>query len=168
MKSLIVTGFFLLFSSTALAVRPVHSCSGNLSVERNSSNFLVLRQNSREIGALRIRHQLTGGLFNLENSLLVVYGLPNQANPAHPQTTYLTLYSLDRKRPRMRRLLSEVFGSRILEIGFTEDNKSVYVNTRLGHGLIDIRNKDVAWFSLSEELDVKLQECSAENRARAF
>ncbi|MDT6964454.1 hypothetical protein QTN24_23350 [Cupriavidus sp. SZY C1] len=168
MKAIIIAGMFLVLSSTALAQRPVHSCAGDLSVEGNRNKLLILREDSRKIATAKSKHQLDGGLFNLDNSLLVVYGLPNQVDRIHPQTTRLTVFSIEKGKPRMRRIFGETFGSGILEIGFTQDNKSIYVSTRLGHGLIDIRNKDVAWFSLSEELDVKLQECPPDNATKAF
>ena len=161
MRRLIIAGMLALCCKMALADPRIVSCFENFSVERRSDRLLVVRQGNRDIGFARTKHQLDGGNFNRENSLLAVYGLPDRADVVNPQATMLAVYALPKKGKRsMRKIYAGMFGSRVYEVSFSVDNRHIVVATRFGYVTIDMRTKK-STFQMTDEIDLELQECGS-------
>ncbi len=116
-------------SNYCIADTRIISCHDSYLAEKKATTSVVVSHGLRPIGLAKIDHHLGDGAFNFDNSILVIYGLPNNVNIDYPQTTRLTIYSL-KNGPRA--IFSETYGSGVDAVAFSAGKKYIIVSTRFG------------------------------------
>ncbi|HDR9190698.1 hypothetical protein QZM46_32175 [Burkholderia vietnamiensis] len=67
----------ILFSARATAGAVVESCDSLFSA-KNSRGSLIIERAGKVVGVSKIDHEIDGGAFSDDDSLLIVYGLPKR------------------------------------------------------------------------------------------
>lgn len=161
MRSFLYAVVIFFVSKYSIADTRIISCLDSYSAEKETTTSVVVSHGSRPIGVARIDHQLDGGAFNLDNSMLVTYGLPNDANVDYPQTTRLTIYAL-KNRPRA--IFNDTYGSGVDAVAFSADEKYIIVSTRFGQSIINLVKRKSKSFDVTHEFDMQLQECKSDKK----
>lgn len=78
MRKFLCTVAIIFVSKNSIADTRIISCLGFYSAEKKAATSVVVSHGLRPIGVARIDHQLDGGAFNLDNSILVTYGLASK------------------------------------------------------------------------------------------
>lgn len=156
MRSFLCAAVIFFVSNYCMADTRIISCLDSYSAETKATTSVVVSHGFRPIGVAKIDHHLGGGAFNLDNSILVIYGLPNNVNIDYPQTTRLAIYSL-KNGPRA--IFSETYGSGVDAVAFSADKKYIIVSTRLGQSLVNVAKRKSKSFDANYEFNMQLQEC---------
>lgn len=152
----VLCALLLFASGYSIANTRITSCLDSYLAENKTASFMLVSREQRPVGSVEIDHQLDGGLFSLDNSILAVYGLPLNANVDHPQAMRLTIYSL---KNGLHAIFKETYGSGVVAIAFSADGKYLIASTRLGQSLIDITERKSKSFDAAHEFKIVLQEC---------
>lgn len=155
--------FFLLASGNLLASDLIKSCDGEFTAALKTKTTVLIKSKGKPVGYAKIDHQLDGGVFSLDNSFFVAYGIPNVVDRRYPQVRKLTIYSI-KKSPAI--VFMDVYGGGIFSAKFSADGENLVVDHRYGTSIIDVKMRKLRNFDLSREVTVPLQECVSENSAR--
>ncbi|WP_224082174.1 hypothetical protein [Cupriavidus laharis] len=118
--------------------------------------ILSVKKNNRGMWKTKINHNIIGGVFDLNNSLFVIYGLPDAVDLANPQAMRLSIYALNRSP---RKIMSRTYGGGVFEVSISQNHDFVLVNGRFDLDLINNKTKMVKSFNLLSEPDFEKQEC---------
>jgi len=150
--------FFIFFLSNARA-DAIQSCDGELlaHVDDSRPGVVIFEKKGQEIGSAGIDHDIVGGEFNLENSLLVVYGAPKKLDLTAPQGEYLSVYSI---LPHPHMIMKKSFGGGIYDVAFGVGGKSIYVASRFGFEITDAKKNLWKYFDPLSEPNFERQRCN--------
>ncbi|WP_250452826.1 hypothetical protein [Caballeronia sp. ATUFL_M2_KS44] len=145
-KSAIKTrSIFFLFSMFVGAAKAemVSSCHGKYSAKIGEHGSMAVEQSGKVIGSIMLDHAIDGGTFSLDDSYLIVFGLPREANVRYAQVTHISLYSL---RPRFRLIVKSRYGGGVYIASFDSGQKVTVVENQVGVNVINIKTKDTQSF----------------------
>lgn len=149
----------LLVLVVATNAETVESCDGKFSARASKSGLLIVERAGKRLWARQLNHEVEGGIFNSDNSMLVLYGLPRAIDVVHPQGTRLTVFSI---RSRPRELFQRTYGGGIFEIAFGNGNDEghLFLNSRFAIEIINLKTETVESFDLLSEPAFDRQVCN--------
>jgi hypothetical protein len=138
----------------------VKSCDGQLTAEIGGSHrgTILIKHGAEKLGVVKIDHDIVGGLFDLKNNLLVVHGMPNKINQKSPQAEFLSIYRL---KPRPRMVMERTYGGGIYEIAVSADDSSIFVASRYGFDIINLRSGKIESSDPLSEPKFLKQQCES-------
>ncbi|WP_143746448.1 hypothetical protein [Caballeronia catudaia] len=146
---------FWLNSASADAIK---SCSDDYSIAIGlHSNVIRVSKEGKVFAVAKSDHDIVGGVFSLDDSYLVVYGLPAKVDRRSPQAEILSIYST---HPRLHLIMKRTYGGGIYDIGFGVNQRSIFVNSRFGFEIIDFQRKKVRSFDLMSEPQFTKEFCA--------
>lgn len=57
---------------------------------------MAVLRGGRHVGAMKIDHSIDGGVFSLDDSVLIIFGLPFAMDRRFPQVSYPSIYLIGR------------------------------------------------------------------------
>jgi hypothetical protein len=134
-----------LWSASTMAEAVVKSCDATFSAASNNHGSMIIENNGKITGKVRLDHDIDGGVFSLDDSLLVVYGLPKRVSRKYPQATRLSVYKVS---PRPTLVMNEMYGGGVYDALFSDNQKFVVVENQYGVDVLDlIRRKSKSFDS---------------------
>ncbi|WP_124605697.1 hypothetical protein [Burkholderia sp. Bp9142] len=155
MRKCVAFILFALLLSDACA-KVVRSCDGRYSAQILGPSELVVKRGGRKVGIVKIDHHIEGGAFSLDGRSLIVYGMPNKVDLRGPQATFISIYIL---KPTLRAIMKRTYGGGIYDVAIGSDQKSIFVSSRFGFDVIDIRNMKISSFDPISEPQFSRQKC---------
>jgi hypothetical protein len=152
----IFLGIIIIILSINCDAAKVFSCYGEYLANDRAHRILVVRQKGKIIGSLRIEHAVNGGVFSLDNSTLIVFGVPLRVDVRAPQVTWLSIVSL---KPKVSVIRKEVFGGGVYEAAFSSRKEFIVVNNQFGIEIINIKNGVSKSFDATYIPPFSMQEC---------
>ncbi|WP_126283217.1 hypothetical protein [Burkholderia stagnalis] len=134
----------------------VTSCDGDYVAKIGGRREVVVSRGGRRVAAAKVDHHINGGAFSLDDSVLVVFGLPFSADPRSPQVAHLSIYFIGKN---MRLAEKEVYGGGVYDAAFSEDRKSIVVNGQFGVDVIDVERGQVHTFDAAHVPKFEFQKC---------
>lgn len=134
----------------------VTSCDGNYLAKINNRHEMVVERGGQRVGAMKIDHAIDGGVFSFDDSILIIFGLPNKIDVRSPQVTHLSVYSI---RPRISLMEGEVYGGGVYDASFSSDQKFVVVNNQFGVDVLNIEKRKAQSFGATYVPEFKTQQC---------
>ncbi|MGY4728480.1 hypothetical protein [Burkholderia pyrrocinia] len=149
--------FFLLtiFLSVARA-QVVRSCDGRYSAEAAGRTEMLIKRDGKKMGMVKIDHDIDAGVFSLDERSLVVYGMPSKIDLRSPQAEFLSIYLL---RPKLRMIMKRTYGGGVYDVAIGSDQKSIFVSSRFGFDVIDIRDMKIKSYDPISEPSFPRQQC---------
>jgi len=131
------TLFFLMsiWPILSMSATTIKSCDTEFTAIIAIPGVMQLKRNEKEIRKIPVDHNIDGGSFSSDDSLLVIFGTPIKINRNYPQVTHLSLYRL---RPQPTLLMREVYGGGVYDARFSSDQRFVLVENQFGADVLDI------------------------------
>ncbi len=148
--------FLMIFLGNACAA-VVSSCDGNYLAMDDVRGQVTIKHDGRNIGLAKIDHAIRGGVFSLDGSMLVVFGLPTKIDANYPQVTHLSIFSV---KPKMQLIEREVYGGGVYDAAFSVDKNFIVVENQFGVDVINLRKKKAQSFDAAYIPQFKTQQCS--------
>lgn len=82
---------FSILISVNVEAHVVSSCDGVYSASIGAGGGLVIQQAGRYLGVVKTDHSVDGGLFSLDDSILIAFGLPTEIDARSPKITRLSV-----------------------------------------------------------------------------
>jgi hypothetical protein len=157
MRSLIFLFVLVFFSNASYGAHPeIFSCNRQYSLKSGNPGELILERGKSRGIKIKLNHEIYGGAIDTATSMFVVYGSPYDLNNSNPQLMVVSIYrNLSKPKLFMRRKL----GGGIYSANFSDDHKSIVVNTRFGDFVANIKNRKTELLSPSEPAAIKIAEC---------
>ncbi|WP_143037262.1 hypothetical protein [Paraburkholderia tuberum] len=156
MKKYLFLFFLMIFLGNACAA-VVSSCDGNYLAMDDVRGQVTIKHDGRNIGLAKIDHAIRGGVFSLDGSMLVVFGLPTKIDANYPQVTHLSIFSV---KPKMQLIEREVYGGGVYDAAFSVDKNFIVVENQFGVDVINLRKKKAQSFDAAYIPQFKTQQCS--------
>lgn len=157
MKRYLLILIFFIFSQVKADVT-IKSCDGEYNARIVRQGTMLVERGNSIIASMKIDHDISGGSFSLDHSLLVVYGLPNKIDIRYPQTIHLSLYSINAQSHTV--LMNEVYGGGVYGTSFSTDQHFISVDTQSGIDVLNLKTKTNKLYDPSHVLDFPTQHCS--------
>ncbi|WP_124585375.1 hypothetical protein [Burkholderia contaminans] len=109
---------------------------------------------------VKINHHIDGGVFSLDGRSLVVYGMPNKIDLRDPQAQFVTVYDLN---PNLRMIFRRTYGGGVYEVAIGSGKKTIFVSSRFGFSVVDIRNIKIKSYDPISEPRFSRQKCKLGN-----
>jgi patatin-like phospholipase/acyl hydrolase len=139
-----------------MAAVTIKSCDTEISARIAAPGIMYLERSGRNIGKTSIDHNIDGGVFSSDGSLLIVFGIPNRVNREYPQVTHLSLYRL---QPNPALLMREVYGGGVYDAEFSEGQRFVLVENQFGVDVLDFLKRKSKSFELMYSPPFLTQKC---------
>lgn len=145
-------------------------CVGNVSAEIVSScdrrylatdvahDRIEIKKDGKNVGSVNVGHAIQGGVFSLDGSMLVVFGVPKKLDVNYPQVTYLSVLLL---KPKTRIIDNQVYGGSVYDAAFSVDKKYIVVNNQFGVDVIDLAEMRSHSFDIAYLPKFGIQKCRA-------
>ena len=159
MKRSLIFSQFLFWTELAAAGVTIRSCDETYTAKIDVRGTLVIKRDTRIVNSIKIDHDVLGGVFSLDNSLLIVYGAPNKIDPVYPQVTHLSLYAVGEHR---RTLVKEVYGGGVYGVAFSTDQRFASVENQFGIDVLNVRAKTTQSFDPTYVVGFSTQQCPTE------
>jgi hypothetical protein len=161
MKRRPIIFLLILWAGMARAGVIVKSCDGEYTARIDHSGTMLVERGKLTVKYIKIDHDISGGVFSRDDSLLIVYGLPNKIDARYPQTTRLSLYAVS-MQPHA--IMKEVYGGGIYGVAFSTDQRFVFVENKFGMDVLDVLNKTAKSFDSSHVLGFSTQSCAGADK----
>ncbi|MCU9956992.1 hypothetical protein OEJ37_26890 [Burkholderia sp. BKH01] len=145
----------VIFLSDARA-QVVRSCDGRYSAQATGRAEMLVRRDGKKIGVTKIDHGIDAGAFSLDGKSLIVYGMPIKIDLRSPQAEFISIYSL---RPKLRMIMKRTYGGGIYDAAIGSDQKSIFVSSRFGFDVVDIKDMKIESFDPVSEPRFSRQKC---------
>ncbi|AJX14348.1 hypothetical protein [Burkholderia ubonensis] len=145
----------LLWVGSAAAEIEVKSCD-NMFSAKSSHGSIVVERAGKVVGTAKIDHDIDGGVFSLDDSLMIVYGVPKKISRQYPQRTILSVYRIF---PHPAVIMSEVYGGGVYDASFSDSQKFVVVDNQFGIDVLDVIHKKSKSFDSAYNPDFSTQKC---------
>ncbi|WP_250452825.1 hypothetical protein [Caballeronia sp. ATUFL_M2_KS44] len=155
MNKILVSFLLWIFVGGAKA-EIVISCDGKYSAKVGDHGSMVIKRSKRIVGSIPLDHAIDGGTFSLDNSYVVVFGLPNEAHVRYAQATQLSLYSV---RPRISLVKKSVYGGGVYSAAFDGSQRFIVVENQFGVDVINIKRKSTRSFDAAYVPQFRMQRC---------
>ncbi|WP_157259214.1 hypothetical protein [Burkholderia ubonensis] len=110
------------------------------------------------VGTAKIDHDIDGGVFSLDDSLMIVYGVPKKISRQYPQKTILSVYRIF---PRPTVIMSEVYGGGVYDASFSDSQKFIVVDNQFGIDVLDVIREKSKSFDSTYTPDFSIQKCES-------
>ncbi|WP_157381419.1 hypothetical protein [Burkholderia ubonensis] len=147
----------LLWAGRAGAEIEVKSCD-NMFSAKSSRGSMVIEHAGKVVGTAKIDHDIDGGAFSLDDSLMIVYGVPKKISRRYPQRTILSVYRIF---PHPAVIMSEVYGGGVYGASFSDSQKFVVVSSQFGIDVLDVIRKKSKSFDPTYTPDFSTQKCES-------
>ncbi|WP_157655332.1 hypothetical protein [Burkholderia ubonensis] len=147
----------LLWVGSAAAEIEVKSCD-NMFSAKSSHGSIVVERAGKVVGTAKIDHDIDGGVFSLDDSLMIVYGVPKKINRQYPQRTILSVYRIF---PHPAVIMSEVYGGGVYGASFSDSQNFVIVDNQFGIDVLDVIHKKSKSFDPAYTPDFSTQKCES-------
>ncbi|WP_338340233.1 hypothetical protein [Burkholderia vietnamiensis] len=144
----------ILFSARATAGAVVESCDSLFSA-KNSRGSLIIERAGKVVGVSKIDHEIDGGAFSDDDSLLIIYGLPKNISRRGPQRTLLSVFRVR----RASRFIKEEYGGRVYSVSFGIDRRMVVVDSGFGVDVIDLVKRTSTFYDQGYTPNFALRKC---------
>ncbi|UVE69135.1 hypothetical protein L2Y90_20500 [Burkholderia pyrrocinia] len=149
--------FFLLTILLSVArAQVVRSCDGRYSAEVADRAEMIIKRDGRKIGVVKIDHNIDSGVFSLDERSFVVYGMPSKIDHRSPQAEFISIYLL---KPKLRMIMKRTYGGGVYDVAIGSDQKSIFVSSRFGFDVIDIRDMKIKSYDPISEPKFSRQQC---------
>lgn len=138
MRQLLIIFLFTFLPELATAGITIKSCDGTYTAKVDVLGTLVIQRDTRKVNLIKINHDVSGGVFSLDNSLVIVYGLPNKIDPAYPQVTHLSLCAVGEHR---RALVKAVYGGDVYGVTFSTSQRFASVENQFGVDILNVMGR---------------------------
>jgi hypothetical protein len=149
----------IIFMSDARSTMVV-SCDGRYSAQIFGRSDLLVKRDGRRIGVAKVNHHINGGVFSLDGRSLVIYGMPDKIDLRSPQAQFVSVYDLN---PRLRMIVRKMYGGGVYEVEIGYGNKEIFVSSRFGFDVMDIKNMKIKSYDLFSEPQFSRQKCKFGN-----
>lgn len=150
--------FLFLISLGDVNAEVVSSCDGRYLAADIVRGRITIEKDGKNVGSVNVGHAIHGGVFSLDDSMLVVFGLPKKLDVNYPQVTHLSVLSLKSKIKIIER---QVYGGGVYEVVFSADKKYIVVNNQFGVDVIDVEEKKSHSFDITYLPKFDVQHCHA-------
>ncbi|WP_155627894.1 hypothetical protein [Burkholderia vietnamiensis] len=154
MKRYIFLVVAILAAANAAAEVVVKSCDALFSA-KNSRGSLIIERAGKVVGISKIDHEIDGGAFSDDDSLLIVYGLPKNISRRGPQRTLLSVFRVR----RASRFIKEEYGSRVYNVSFGIDRRMVVVDSGFGVDVIDLVKRTSTFYDQGYMPNFAIKKC---------
>lgn len=161
MTRLLLIFLFIFGVNVAQAGISITSCDGAYAAKINASGVLVIKHGPHTVNSARIDHEISGGTFSLDNSLLVVYGFPTKIDRAYPQVTHLSLYAVGEHK---RALMKESYGGGVYGVAFSTGQHFVSVDNQYGVDILNVGTKTSQSFDPTYVVGFTTQQCAVKSK----
>lgn len=144
----------ILFSARATAGAVVESCDSLFSA-KNSRGSLIIERAGKVVGVSKIDHEIDGGAFSDDDSLLIIYGLPKNISRRGPQRTLLSVFRVR----RASRFIKEEYGGRVYSVSFGIDRRMVVVDSGFGVDVIDLVKRTSTFYDQGYTPNFAIRKC---------
>ncbi|WP_155836893.1 hypothetical protein [Paraburkholderia mimosarum] len=134
----------------------VSSCDGDYSARNDGRGQMIVEHDGRNIGSAHIGHAIDGGVFSLDNSILVLFGLPKKIDSRYPQVIHLSVYLV---KPKIHLIESEVYGGGVYDAAFSDDQNFIVVDNQFGVDVINLKERKAQSFDATYVPQFKTQQC---------
>ncbi|WGS46215.1 hypothetical protein LFL97_34865 [Burkholderia sp. JSH-S8] len=134
----------------------VTSCDGRYVAKIGDRHEMVVLRRGQRVATMKVDHHIDGGVFSLDDSVLVVFGLPFRVDPRSPQVAHLSIYFIGKN---IRLVEKEMYGGGVYDAAFRKDRKSIVVNSQFGVDVIDVERRQVHTFDAAHTPKFELQKC---------
>nr|WP_141661981.1 hypothetical protein [Burkholderia ambifaria] len=148
----------LLISLGDVSAEVVSSCDGRYLATDVVRGRMAIEKDGKNFGSAKVGHAIHGGVFSLDNSMLVVFGLPNKIDVSYPQVMHLSVFSLGSK---IEIIESQVYGGAVYDAAFSVDKKYIVVSNQFGVDVIDVVEKRSSSFDIAYLPKFDVQQCHA-------
>ncbi|MDR5800877.1 hypothetical protein [Caballeronia sp. LZ001] len=153
---------YLLLTLMAMFIGDVHativsSCDGGYSAKNHGRGRLIVEHGEKKIGSAHIDHAIDGGTFSLDDSILVLFGLPKKLDTHYPQVTHLSVYLV---KPEIHLIESAVYGGGVYDATFSEEQKFIVVRNQFGVDVINLKEPKAQSFEATYVPPFKTQQCA--------
>ncbi|WP_133303060.1 hypothetical protein [Cupriavidus lacunae] len=155
MTRLVAAILFLCFG-LAQAAPSIVSCDGLYVAKVDGAGVLVIDRSSRRFVSRRMDHNVSGGVFSLDNSLLILFGAPIAIDPNVPQVTRLSIIRIKR-RPLV--IMRQLYGGGVYDASFSLDQNFVSVENQFGVDVLDLAHKASKMLTPGDKVGFSTQEC---------
>ena len=145
----------LVLTKAATAEVVIKSCNSMYSVKSGRESIVVERA-GKVVGGAKIDHDIEGGVFSMDDSLIVVYGLPKKISKRYPQTTSLSVYKI---LPHPMIILKETYGGGVYDVVFSENQEFVVVANKFGVDVLSIVDKKSTSFGVDYVPKFRTRRC---------
>lgn len=156
MRGFFVIAILFLYFGFALAAPSIQSCDGLYAAKMDGNGVLLINHGFRRFASKRIDHNLSGGVFSLDNSILIVFGSPRNVNSKGPQVTRLSIISV-RRRPFV--IMRQIYGGGVYDAAFSSDQNFVSVENKFGIDVLDLTHKTSKMFAPTYRVGFSTQKC---------
>ncbi|MFL9877150.1 hypothetical protein PQR63_02055 [Herbaspirillum rhizosphaerae] len=160
MKRFLIIFIFSMWAELAMAGIIVTSCDGSHKAKINTKGALLVKSDKGIEKSIKMDHNISGGLFSLDNSLLIVYGLPDKIDPTYPQVMRLSVYRIGRHQ---RAIMNETYGGAIYKVAFSADQRFVLVENQFGIDVLNVAKKTAKSFDPAYVAEFSMQLCEAKS-----
>ncbi|WP_209937678.1 MULTISPECIES: hypothetical protein [Burkholderia] len=144
----------ILLSTSAMAETAIESCDALFSA-KSSHGLLIVERAGKVVGASKIDHEIDGGAFSNDDSLLIIYGLPRNVSGRSPQRTFLSIFRVN----RVSLFIKEEYESRVYDVSFSVDQRVAVVDSRFGVDVIDLVKRKSTFYDPTYTPDFATQKC---------
>lgn len=144
----------MILATSVTAETLIKSCDAVFSA-KSVNGSIVIKREGKIVGMSKIDHEVDGGVFSMDDSLLMVYGFPKNVSGKNPQRTILSIF----KVPRATLVGKEEYESRIYEVSFSDNQQIAVVDSRFGIDVIDLIKKKSTFYDPAYTPDFETQRC---------
>lgn len=144
----------ILLSAGVMAETAIESCDALFSA-KSSHGLLIIERAGQVVGTSKVGHEIEGGVFSNDDSLLIIYGLPRNVSRRSPQRTFLSIFRVN----RVSLLVKEEYESRVYGVSFSVDQRVAVVDSRFGVDVIDLVKRRSTFYGLAYTPDFATQKC---------
>jgi hypothetical protein len=155
MKKYFLLVFLVIFLVNVRAA-VVSSCDGRYLARDDGRGHVIMERDGKVIGSGRIDHAVNGGVFALDDSMLILFGLPIKTDARYPQVTHLSVY---RTKSKIRLVNREVYGGGVYVAAFSLDQKFIVVENQFGVDLINLEENKSQSFDVTYVPQFRTQKC---------
>ncbi|MDN7929662.1 hypothetical protein QZM52_00015 [Burkholderia metallica] len=156
MRQYIFAIFAIMLTAKAKSENQIKSCDAVFAA-KSSHGSIVIERAGKVVGAAKIDHEVEGGVFSMDDSLLIVYGFPKDLNIESPQGTVLSFLTI----PRATLVGRKEYGSRVYDVSFSDNQRVAVVDSRYGIDVIDLIKGDSKFYDPIYIPDFATQRCGA-------
>ncbi|MCA8036889.1 hypothetical protein LGM46_28365 [Burkholderia arboris] len=94
---------------------------------------------------MKIDHSIDGGVFSLDDYVLIIFGLPFAMDRRFPQVSYPSIYLIGRG---VRAVGEGFMGGGVYDAEFSGDRKFIVINIRFGVEVMDVEKEGTHSFDV--------------------
>ncbi|MBN3731512.1 hypothetical protein [Burkholderia sp. Tr-20390] len=147
----------MMLAANATAETMIKSCDALFSA-KSSHGSIVIERAGKVVGKSKIDHEVDGGVFSMDDSLLMVYGFPKKISRRNPQRTLLSILRV----PSATLVRREEYGSRVYGVLFSNNRRFVVVDSRLGIDVIDLIKRKSTFYDPTYTPNFATQKCGGD------